>query len=247
MARLCGKRRRRLHGVPNSRARHSHDSAPPFSAAEWLAISQMLKITLTLSLVLGSLHHAGTFADRERSENVLSIALLSAQVADEVGGWRKLGLDLRQLFAGRSKPVIAVTAAGALPYYSELVSIDMFGLTDAWVARNGTVVGSTPGHQRFVSPEYLMRRDVQLVIPFPRVVESNALTTENSQALVCQTPFWELLLAQRADFPKAARGVLLPLEGSRGLLVIQFSPEETVDRLVASGSAQTFELPQTCA
>ncbi len=217
-----------------------------FLVAEWLTFSQVLKIALTLSVAIGSLHHASTFAERERSENVLSIALLSSQVADEESGWRSVGIDLGQLFAGQSSPIIAVTAAGALPYYSGLEAIDMFGLTDAWVARHGTVIGSTPGHQRFVSMDYLTERRVQLVIPFPKVVERGKMTPGAIPSLVCNTPFWSLLLARRAELPAEARGVLLPLSGSRDLLAIQFIPEQTIDRLVASGRAHAFELPGEC-
>ena len=62
--------------------------------------------------------------------------------------------------AAHSKPGdwLAVGAAGAMPYYSGLPNIDTFGLCDSYVARQGTIIGSRPGHQRFAPLDYLLRR-----------------------------------------------------------------------------------------
>lgn len=46
-----------------------------------------------------------------------------------------VGLMLKQAF-GAKKPLLAVDAAGGLPYWSELPTLDMLGLADAFLARN---------------------------------------------------------------------------------------------------------------
>ena len=46
-----------------------------------------------------------------------------------------VGLFLRDTF-GRERPLVAVDAAGALPYFSELPSLDMLGLTDHHIAHH---------------------------------------------------------------------------------------------------------------
>ncbi|MFK7742277.1 MAG: hypothetical protein AB8H80_18330 [Planctomycetota bacterium] len=80
----------------------------------------------------------------------------------EVWEWhgRVLGQALRRAFADRSgaeRPVIAVDAAGALPYYSELPALDLLGLCDRTIATTpfpdwlATVKAGTPkppGHMR---------------------------------------------------------------------------------------------------
>lgn len=48
---------------------------------------------------------------------------------------RDIGLTLKQGF-GSARPLVAVTAAGCIPYWSELPSIDMLGLNDRFIARN---------------------------------------------------------------------------------------------------------------
>lgn len=56
--------------------------------------------------------------------------------AFDMWGWEPgppVGRALRVGFS-RYDPLLAVDAAGALPFYSELRSLDMLGLTDAWLA-----------------------------------------------------------------------------------------------------------------
>jgi hypothetical protein len=48
---------------------------------------------------------------------------------------REIALTLKQAF-GAEHPLLAVTAAGCLPYWSELPSLDLLGLTDAYIARH---------------------------------------------------------------------------------------------------------------
>jgi len=56
---------------------------------------------------------------------------------DERWEWdgKVTGLLLRQAFA-QQKPLVAVTAAGCLPYWSQLPALDMLGLNDYYLPRN---------------------------------------------------------------------------------------------------------------
>lgn len=77
-------------------------------------------------------------------------------------GWIELG----HWFAAEVPPgtTIAAQPAGAIPYYSDLPTIDMFGLTDAHIAHRAMPVGvGSPGHEKFDidyvlgrSPDYLV-------------------------------------------------------------------------------------------
>jgi len=48
---------------------------------------------------------------------------------------RELALQLKSAF-GRQQPLVAVTAAGCLPYWSELPAVDMLGLNDHYLPRH---------------------------------------------------------------------------------------------------------------
>ena len=68
----------------------------------------------------------------------------------------------------------AVGAAGALPFYSELPNLDLFGLNDLEIARHGRLIGNRPGHQRFATMDYLLARKPTFVFMNP---ESTPFTT----------------------------------------------------------------------
>jgi hypothetical protein len=64
-----------------------------------------------------------------------------------VGEW------LRQI----SKPgeTLAIDAAGVIPYYSQLPTLDTFGLTDRAVARQPVPVRGLVGHEKVASRAYI--------------------------------------------------------------------------------------------
>ena len=61
----------------------------------------------------------------------------------------------------------AVGAAGALPFFSELPNVDLFGLNDEEVARHGRIIGNRPGHQRFAQMDYLFAQKPTFVFMSP--------------------------------------------------------------------------------
>lgn len=86
--------------------------------------TQLAAIGITVGVAAA--HYA---VQRTDSENV--------RAARELWEWDGLGVAdlLKKAFAGR-EPLLAVDAAGALPYWSELPSLDMLGLNDAYIARH---------------------------------------------------------------------------------------------------------------
>ncbi len=61
----------------------------------------------------------------------------------------------------------AVGAAGALPFFSDLPNLDLFGLNDLEIARRGRVIGNRPGHQRFAQMDYLLAQQPTFVFMGP--------------------------------------------------------------------------------
>jgi arabinofuranosyltransferase len=84
---------------------------------------------------------------------------------NELWEWDGLpvGLALKRAF-GEKKPVLAVDAAGALPYWSELPALDMLGLNDRYIPRHPPqgfgrgVIGHELG-----DPAYVWRRSPDLI------------------------------------------------------------------------------------
>lgn len=86
--------------------------------------------------------------------------------------WKQAGDVLhRLLYTGTpDDPVISTKAAGAIPYFSRLQTVDQYGLNDYWVARYGQTVDhiKITGHRRLATLSYLRQRGVNLVLDHPQ-------------------------------------------------------------------------------
>ncbi len=151
-----------------------------FVLATWLIIDvvrrPVVQVILVATLLLGSVYHAWTY-DTGRTVFGCAVPLrtesfrtLQGHLSDPDENWQRVGEVLGELFAGPDGDVvIATTAAGAIPYYSGLKTVDMLGLNDRHVARHGTVLGSRPGHQKMATFEYMTERGVHLVVGHPAI------------------------------------------------------------------------------
>jgi hypothetical protein len=133
-------------------------------------------------------------------------------------GWMDAGRSLNQLFqtGGADQVVIATAAAGAIPFYSDLPTVDQLGLNDRYIARYGVYYTSAPGHRRTATIDYLRSRGVNLVIGHPEFATSLA-EVEN--------PYPGLPL------------IFIPLTGSVSYLQANYlTPHPTIDSLLANGT-----------
>lgn len=64
---------------------------------------------------------------------------------------------------------IATTAAGVIPFYSRLHTLDVLGLNDEWVAHNVPARGNRPGHTKSAPLEYVLERGVDYLIYHPTI------------------------------------------------------------------------------
>jgi hypothetical protein len=113
--------------------------------------------------------------------NQLSMAERASRIAEssraelrlEPLGWTRLyalrwqGIGRWLSRAGTAGDSTAVGAAGALPFYSELPNLDLFGLNDLEIARHGRLIGNRPGHQRFAAMDYLFAQKPTFVFMSP--------------------------------------------------------------------------------
>jgi len=64
---------------------------------------------------------------------------------------------------------MAITAAGIIPYYSRLYTVDILALNDEYVAHNAEPKGNRPGHTKQASREYIMSKEVDYLIYHPHI------------------------------------------------------------------------------
>lgn len=138
-----------------------------------------LLVLLALMVVIGGewvrLHarravYAGTVA----ASLVLLGGFLAVQWRDVSTGWalterwewdgQVIGTILKRAM-GPERPLLAVDAAGALPYWSELPSLDMLGLNDYYLPRHPPTDHKTIGIGHDLGDgQYVLRRDPDLVV-----------------------------------------------------------------------------------
>lgn len=120
---------------------------------ERVSLAQGVATTVTWGLAL-AIHVRAQFQDAENQ-----------RAKNELWEWdgKPLGIVLRRAFA-LQKPLMAVDAAGALPYWSELPSLDMLGLNDKYIPRHppphfgyGTI-----GHE-LGDPDYVWQQRPDLI------------------------------------------------------------------------------------
>jgi len=116
-------------------------------------------------------------------------------------------LVLKEAFA-EQQPLLAVTAAGSLPYWSELPSLDMLGLNDHYLAQNqgnGAERGLL-GHN-VCNPDYILERQPDIVsfnvagVPSGLAVAESLLTSGDFQRLYSRVTI-------RGTEPYTSHGVL---------------------------------------
>ena len=94
-------------------------------------------------------------------------------------GWLKIFAEQCQ-FAGEwlkehapANASLATTAAGTIPFFSGLYTVDILGLNDEWIAHEVAPKGNRPGHTRSAPSSYLASKAVDYLIYHPQFFEKS--------------------------------------------------------------------------
>ena len=108
--------------------------------------------------------------------------------------WELLGKALHARFGNLPKaqqPTIAITAAGAAPFFSELPTLDQSGLCDRYTAKvsSDPWLLDRPGHMKQATRAYLDQRKPEIILWHPQIKEAGKASRE---FVVPPTPDYEL-------------------------------------------------------
>lgn len=131
-------------------------------------------VCVSFFVLISSYYSFGGF----RLGGVERIQDLEGHLFDRHQDWIGIGQRLAETFPGsyHSGPKIAVTAAGAIPFYSKLRAVDMLGLNDSEIARTEKLSSNWPGHQKVADPALLVERRVNLVLGHPKMVRDSEIS-----------------------------------------------------------------------
>lgn len=173
-----------------------------------------------------------------------TIKALSSHIDGRTEDWRGVGRRLSAAFPSGGvedgAPVtIAVTAAGALPYHARLRTIDMYGLNDREVAREGEIrKDEAAGHRRIASVPYLVRQGANLVFP----ASSIWLRGEPRQSYTAGETRRQFLEGRAAPLPDEARVVEIPLDEKRAVRALYLMRHPAIDARIATEGWRVFPI-----
>jgi arabinofuranosyltransferase len=140
-------------------------------ASSMLARLNDQRVTVAVCALLGLMSLQHTVCFRGHVNGVASIDFLHTALEECV----EVGQGLEALMKGGGEDVrIAVMPLGGISYHSNLFALDLHGLTDAWVARNGLYYTDLPGHYLQAPYDYIERREVHLLLGHPVVGDASA-------------------------------------------------------------------------
>ena len=153
--------------------------------------------------------------------------------------WVGIGKALKRELTDLPGTVIATTAAGAIPYYSELTAVDMLGLTDPWVARFGIRVSHNPGHFRIARVGYLMGRHVNLVIGPPWTIPREEIREVFDRRVLRR---FGLILPEREVLPANSSVIRIPIDDAYDMLAVVLIPPDGWTELVQRKGWTTYPI-----
>jgi hypothetical protein len=203
-----------------------------------LDIHEFKIMFIILMILIGSIWHQFMF---QGWQGIESINDLYGHLKNYNEDWDGIGRTLGKLFPSDNDIVIATTAAGAIPFYSNLKTIDMLGLNDEWVARHGKFLGNRPGHQRIADLPYLIKSGVNLVIGHPQMKPINRKTARK---------VWftkELKRFLRTKFnpeliPADATVLEIPINNKYNLLVLYLLKHELIEQVIKEKQIKTYKI-----
>jgi arabinofuranosyltransferase len=153
--------------------------------------------------------------------------------------WISVGKTLGDYFDSTNTK-IAVTAAGAIPYYAQLYTVDMLGLNDKYIAKNGIIFDTRPGHSKISDINYLIDSKVNLLIGHPKIINdpedylAGANVLSPSKKL---TPEEFLLISNK-------KLILIPLkeEVQQYLSVLYLTLNSEIDNTIEKNGWKTYEI-----
>lgn len=136
------------------------------SSGPWLTTrKQRAAVGILLTLFVAANIYASERARRIWHENVIDSIGLLIDFADK---WTDVGLMMRQ--SSLPTDTLATTAAGIIPYYSGLYTIDILGLVGSNIASyRRSASANRPGHSMHIDPDHLLKLRPQFLIGHPRI------------------------------------------------------------------------------
>ncbi|MFN7150565.1 MAG: hypothetical protein ACK4V6_13955, partial [Microthrixaceae bacterium] len=138
---------------------------------------------------------------------------------------------------------IAVAPLGVLPYFADLETVDMLGLTDPVTARTGYAIEPYyPGHVRMARPQHLVDRGVNLVLAQPGSADIEpGREAYRLSELTSLYPSVDL-----NQLPADAQVIEIPQIDGQVWLIIYLTQNDAVDEAIDRNGWDVYPIDPTC-
>jgi hypothetical protein len=203
-----------------------------------------LAVALIAGLLLGTANNMLDWSRQFYSYGVERLEGLKCHLYAPDENWVAVGRTLGDLFGGTGI-TIACGASGAIPYYSRLNTVDFMGLTDKVIPKIAEPFSNMPGHRIIAPLDYLVQRDVNLIVEPINFTLSN---TEYGSWL--RQASWMDIYGFFMDVDKPAGGrlideaflIAIPYAEGHTFLVWYLTPHPEVERVIRERGLQRIKL-----
>ncbi len=207
-----------------------------------LVTQKEVRFALISLIFLGSIFHYLTFRYDKRY-GIESVKQLKAHLYDPNQDWIGVGKNLKDIFNGNQNILIATTAAGAVPYYSDLRTLDMYGLNDKHIAKEKQTISKRPGHQKIASINYLYQKDVNLLIGEPCVKDISFNIRNLNDEM-----FEDYFKYPVKEFNKYKPEIIkFPLNNEHVFYVLYLNKSNLIDQKIKEDNLKVYSLNKLCA
>ena len=188
-----------------------------------------MRVLMLVFLVMASMYHALTFGASPLKRGLASVPELSGYVTGP-DSWCLIGKQLHHELGEMKELRVAVTGAGALPYYARLEVLDMLGLSDIYVARHGAYLSDRAGHRQIATVAYLRERGVNLIIGHPVLMQRDRLpAVYNIDDEWMRRMFVGKRMPDPEALPIGVRILEIPFDDTRVLLAVYLTANRALD------------------
>ena len=182
------------------------------------------RIAFLALVIIGSAHHMIGYRTVDQIARVEHLHAAANR-------WANMGRSMKTHFHGASPPVkIATTAAGAIPDFSELPTVDMHGLNDRFIAKHGEDWLTIPGHWRITSHRYLIEQGVHLVIGHP--LRRKQTDQDLPEVLGQGIRGFRILAVEPELTPGPVAVIDLPFDEENKVLILYLKPHPYIDTVI---------------
>jgi len=209
-----------------------------------IIMSKKAILALIAGMLLGNINSFFTIEKTVVTYGIETVENLAFHLSEDQQNWTDVGIRLKEVF-GDKDVSIALAAAGAIPYYSGLPSIDYLGLCDAKIPEIGHHLSNVPGHRIIAPLEYMFDRRANLLID-----PINYMVPNSEVQQIIRNADWRLMDKMHlkinelvyGNYINEATWLVIEINDKYSLLVWYITPEPEVDAIIRKHGFKRFRL-----